>query len=394
MKSCRKKFLKIISCILIAVNLTSCIDSRELNKLAIVLAVGIDKLENCDDTEMTIQLAKLSSNKSGSISSGGSAPSANNVTLNLTETGNGLGKIVKTFNRKLDRQLFFSHNQVIVLGESAAKSGIAKYLDFFMRYRETRLLVWLLITKSKVKDILSVPPNMEDTQGRNLAELISEQKEVSEIPAINLKDFTERIMSKTSAPIIPIVEISTNNSAGTKALRLTSTAVFKKDKMIGTLDSQQTRGLLWALNKVKTGVVPVNLPGYKGTIDVETIHSKGKIAAKLKDNKLIMKINIKQEGNLLEQNSSENLATPDNFKVIEKAEEETIKKQIEAAILKSRDLNADIFGFGDAIYRRHPKYFKKIEPQWNKTFKNLNIEVNVNCKLRRNGRISKPIMAK
>ncbi|URZ09090.1 Ger(x)C family spore germination protein [Clostridium felsineum] len=393
MKNSKKKLIKIISCILIALNLVSCIDSKELNKLGIVLSVGIDKIKDCNDIEMSVETAKLSGNKSNP-SGGGGAPSSSVSTLILTETGNSLGKIVSTFNRKLDRQLFFSHNQVIIFGESAAKDGIAKYLDFFMRFRETRLLVWLLIAKGDVKNILNVPPNMEDTQGRNISELLTEQKEVSDIPNINLKDFTERIMSKTTSPIIPIIEISTNGNKAKPTLRLSKTAVFKKDQMIGSLNSEQTRGLLWALNKVKTGDVTVTLPKAKGTIDIETIKAKGKISAKLKDNKITMQIKVKQEGNLLEQNSSENLATPDTYKIIEKKEEETIKNQIEAAILKSKDLNSDIFGFGDTIYRKYPKYFKEIEPHWNKTFKDLKIIVDVNCKLRRNGRISKPIMAK
>jgi spore germination protein KC/spore germination protein len=85
---------------------------------------------------------------------------------------------------------------------------------------------------------------------------------------------------------------------------------------------------------------------------------------------------------------------PEAFQKLQKLEEEVIKGEVEAALKKSRELNADIFGFGDIIYEHYPKKWEVIEKDWNKKLKNIQIDISVDAKLRRSGRIGKPIMSK
>ncbi len=37
--------------------------------------------------------------------------------------------------------------------------------------------------------------------------------------------------------------------------------------------------------------------------------------------------------------------------------------------------DSDIFGFGNMIYKKDPRLWDKLEPQWDKTFQSLSIEV-------------------
>lgn len=387
MKKHIKKCFKVSICILMSLILTSCWSSHEINKLAIVMGIGIDKDRNPDAVDVSVQLAKIV--RGGDSQKGGKIGS--NDYLNVQKRGESISEAVKEVNRQVNRQLFFSHNQVIIFGKDTAEEGVEKYIDFFLRYRETRLLVWVLVAKGSAGDIFKSEPEMESTPGRNIGELVKNEENISQIPAISLKDFATRLMSKTTAPVAPVIEISKD---GNRAVQLSETAVFKRDKMAGTLNKKETRGLLWGINKVRDGNIVITIPNKKENVTIETTNSKCRISPKIKDDKISMEIKIKQEGNLQEQNSSEDLVNPKAFEKLQKLEEEAIRGEVEAALKKSRELNADIFGFGDIIYQHYPKKWEAIEKDWNKKFKNIQIDISVDAKLRRSGRIGKPIMSK
>ena len=71
MKKYIKIWIQIIICIFTALNLTSCWSAHELNKLAIVMGVGLDKGKAPNTVEMTVQIANVLQIKGGS-SIGGS----------------------------------------------------------------------------------------------------------------------------------------------------------------------------------------------------------------------------------------------------------------------------------------------------------------------------------
>lgn len=382
--------IEIIICILMVVNLTGCNGSRELNKVSIVMGIGLDKGEDPDTVKTTVQIAKVSDIKSSTQSGGNNLQGT--AYLNLTETRESISEAVKALNRKLNRQLIFSHNQVIIFGDDAAKSGIKRYIDFFLRYRETRLLVWMLVSKGPADKILDLKPPIEQTAAMSIGELIRNQEDVSQIPTVDLKDFASKLMSKTTAPVAPIIEVSKDDK--NKIAYLSETAVFKKDKMVGTLNIMETRGLLWGTNGIRNGVVVISKPNNEENVNVKTTRAKSKIIPQIKDGKPSIKIEIKQEGDLQEQTSSVDYANPKAFTMLQNNEEDIIKKEVISAVEKAKYLNADIFGFGDSIYQHYPKEWGKIQNSWNEIFKNINVDVQVEAKIRRTGRITKPIMSK
>lgn len=50
-----------------------------------------------------------------------------------------------------------------------------------------------------------------------------------------------------------------------------------------------------------------------------------------------------------------------------------------------RKYHVDIFGFGQEIYQVDPKFFNKIENDWDKYFDNLEIKYETNIQIRRVG---------
>jgi len=379
-------FLKIMLISVMALNLTGCWDNLELDEIAIVMGIGIDESPKIGEVDMTVQVANTAVIKSSSSESG---PKKTNSYFNLESTGDTIFNIVRGFSKKSCRKLFFSQNQVIILGRGIAEEGLGKYIDFFVREPETRGLVWILISDETAKDILDVKSDFECIPSASINELVKQQQYNSEAPMVDLHKFTARLMSKTTSPIAPIIKLSMEGNI--KTAYVSGTAVFKKDKMIGEMDKVETRGLLWTIGEVESGIIVTADPGSSNKVSLEITRASSEIIPEIEDGRVRMKIKIKEEGNLGDQSDSNDLAIPKVFEQLEKEKAAVIKNEVMLALKKAQSLNADVFGFGEVIYQEYPQKWKSIEGDWDEIFKNIDVDVVVEAKLRRTGKIGKPI---
>ena len=58
------------------------------------------------------------------------------------------------------------------------------------------------------------------------------------------------------------------------------------------------------------------------------------------------------------------------------------------------EYKTDIFGFGEAIYRKYPKLWETIKDDWNNEFEDLPVNIAVSVKLKQLGQITKPYFIK
>lgn len=124
----KKRFL--ILFIIVFITLNGCWSRRELDTLAIVTAIGIDKAKEDGKISVAFQILKPSEVKtpsSGSTGSGGSK----GVWV-LTSTGYTVFDAARNATMQSNRRLFFPQNKIIVIGEEMARASIAPLLDFLI----------------------------------------------------------------------------------------------------------------------------------------------------------------------------------------------------------------------------------------------------------------------
>ncbi|WP_242832468.1 Ger(x)C family spore germination protein [Desulfosporosinus orientis] len=380
----------ILMIITLIISMTGCWNRRELPSLAIVLGLGLDKGEGKDKLDLTTQIVKTAELKTSSPEEGGSGGGSNGAGAywNVKNSGDSVFKIIRDYTHKSSRKLYWPHNQVLIFGRSLAEEGISEYLDFFQRDQEARSEVFILVAEDKAGDIFDVKPKLEKVPSINISDLIDAQAATSQSSITRLYQFVIRLMSKTTAPIAPIIRIE--GQGDNRVLVVSGTAIFKDDKMIGEMDKKETRGLLWVIDKVKSGIIDINCPDSEDKVSLEIIRSKGKITSKITDDKPHITVEIKEEGNIGSQACAENLASPDAVERLEEQESEAIKEEIEATLDKAKKLNADIFGFGDILHQRHPKEWQEMKDDWDDIFPNLDVEILVEAKIRRSGSLEQP----
>lgn len=385
-------FLKLITCFILILSTTGCWNSRELDTIAIVVGVGLDKPQENGNIQITAQVVKPESLKSGSGSNktgGGSDGTSGSSYWNIVNTDVTTFKAIRGFTHESSRKLFFPHNQLLIFSEDLAKTGIAQYIDFFLRDPEPRMSMYVLVSRGNAEEILNVKPKIGNLPAAYIADLVKAQGATSESLEVDLKDFATKLVSKSTAPVAPIIDIQKTGEL--ESVHMQGLAVFKNGKFVGELNAKETRGLLWVLGKVKSGIILVDDPADGGKVSLEIIKAGRKIKPEIKDDKMIFHLKIKEDGNIGDESGTTNLTEPTVVQKLETLKSEVIKSEITAAFNRAQELNADIFGFGETLHEEKPKEWKELKNKWDSSFKSVEITIDVDAKLRLAGKINKPI---
>ena len=369
--------LKLIFCCISLFLLQGCLGSREINDLEIVVGIAVDKGESPDSIILTAQIVKPSEmgKSSGDISS----RNDNKAYWNVSYTGETVFEAARQITHITGDKLFLAHQQVLILGEEIAKMNVQGYIDFFLRANTIRPSTKILVAEGRASDILETVSGKERLPAINAAKLIDHYGYTSDLYEVNLNDFAERLLSDTTSPITPLIRIITDDK--NKDTSVSGMAVFNTGRMVGTLSQDETRGLLWILDKVESGIINVPSPNGQGKAALEIIETKSKITPVMSDGKILINIKIIEKATLAEQSNTENLGTVQGLEALQKSQAEAIKREILAAWNKSRELNSDIFGFGDLLHRKYGTQWKAMEGQWKDIYPGLKLNMDVQTKI-------------
>ncbi len=359
-----------------------CWDRHELDSLAITTGVAIDKSTTAGSINMTVQVIDL-----GTLGPTPGKTIAAKPYWNIKTSGDTIFDCVRNCSQQSPHRLYWAHNQVVLISEEVAREdGLKKYLDLLLRNPESRVTTWLLISKGSAEEVLDTQTRLEPIPAISIATLMENCSITGKSVAIDFFEFTTRILSESTAPICSLITVIGEGEE--KSLFISGTAVFDREtKMIGTLNETETRGLLWVSNEIKSGIIIVEAPQCTGNVSIEIINSKSKITPEITDGSLKIKVQIKEKGILGDTDCTLGPLDIKTWESLNSRQAEAIREDIMLSLAKAQELDTDIFGFGDAVYKKYPQEWKKIKPDWEEIFPTLEVEVQVDSKLCRPGMI-------
>ncbi|MGE5613565.1 MAG: Ger(x)C family spore germination protein [Bacillota bacterium] len=377
---------KLILCLFMLFTLTGCLGGREINDLEIVIGMGVDKDENTGNILLTAQVVKEA--EAGRSSGKGGGGGDDEAFWNVSSTGNSIFDAVRQITHKTGNRLFVSHSQAVIFGNDIVEEGLQKYIDFFLRAHEMRPTALILVAEDRASDVMDAKPATEKFPAMHIAKLVKNYGFTSHFYKVNMKDFASCLMSTAKAPIAPLVGVSQGEES--KDIYVSGMAVFKKDKMVGKLNQDEVRGLLWVLGEVKSGVLLVPSPNKQGNAVLEIIKAKSKVTPEIKDGQIIIHVKIIEESSLSEKTTTENLATTSAIKKLEEASAEIIRQEIMAAFDKSKELKADFFGFGEMLHKKYGSEWKVLKANWDNIYPTIELNIGVEAKIRKTDLLKKP----
>lgn len=396
-----------LACLLLLIFFAAgCWNRVELNRRAIVAGAGMDKAAEEGKIKTTVQIIKPGEVRAAPA---GTVVGPKAVAL-YTVTGYTFFDTARNLAMKAGKKLFWSEAKILVVGEDMAREGIDRATDFYERDHEPSTRIFLLIARGEAKDVLETELEIEKIWAYGIRLLVKAMSAHGKAPLVEIRHFLSAVESKTTAPVATAVQVvrkgkeegGGEENAGVdkavlpKEVKVSGTAVFRRYKLTGWLDETETRGMLWATGKIKSGIIVVPAPESEDRlVAMEIIRASGKLKPEIKDGNLTVTVEVKEEGNLGEQQpDSIDITKPGVLEELEERKKAVIKDEIIAAVDKAQELNADIFGFGEAVRRKYPGKWKKLEDKWDEIFPLLEVNTLVDAKIRRTGKITRPAQPK
>lgn len=364
--------------------LTGCWNRIEINDIAIVTAMGFDLTES-DEIHLSLQVAIPS--KLGS--SGPTGGSSEKSTFVISETGSTIAEAFRNIQGKLARTIFFSQSRIVIIGEEFAKKSVSHVIDFQTRYAEPRINSFIMVTKGEAFNLIKSIPKFESIS----AEEMKEMAKLDVSLKIYIRDFLNMLLTDGIEPFAPKIilkplEVNTKNKSE-NTLAVDGIAVFKKDKLIGWMSAEETRGLLWLRNEMEKGVITTKVPDDKGGgyISMEIDRAEVKVVPIIKNQDLKLDVNIITELSVIENDSQLELFDTKVIEDIQKEINNQIKNRVQMVVDKGQEeYNSDIFGFGHLVYQKYPKEWNaNYKNNWDQKFQELEVSIQSKALIRRIG---------
>lgn len=384
---------------------TSCWDRREIDELALVSTVAVDR--EGDKTIVTAEFFRPAA-LSQQTGSGAGVTATGRQSHLATGSGPTVFRAIEDMGVKLPRELRWAHANNILVGEEMARRGLRELLDFWDRDPEARRSTRLLLTKGPAKEIMRRAQSaFELDLGREIAglEQAAPQTGYGFIPTVHsvIVDLTGDsratflpilVLTPSNTPPPAAARSRTNSTGGTAkpapppvvlTVRLYGTGLFLKDRLVGKLNPRETRGLIWLLGDVREAVLTVTLPPGRQEVDIEVTRVRPRVQVKLGPRGPRGLVRILGEGNLAAEKGATNSVGGRQMAALEAKAAAVIKNEITASLKKAKAAGADVFGFAGALHRSYPHQWHKLKARWPEEFKRLPVEVHVSFKLRRTG---------
>jgi len=362
--------------------LSGCWSKRELNELAIVVALGIDKVE--DEFEITVQIVDPSE------VSMRQASTQRSPVISYHSKGETIFDAIRKMTTLAARKPYFAHLQVVVLGEDLAKEGISDSLDLIARDHEFRKDFDVVMShEATAKEVLNVLTPIEKVPANKILNSLTVSEKVwGSTIAVNIDELVSTLSNKENGALISAIEVHGDKRLGIDQtnvqrvktpvlLKYAGLAVFKEDKFVGLLSEGESKSVSFLSDKIQSTIEIVACPK-QGTLSTEITSSTTKVKGSFQNGKPKIDVQINVEQNVGEVECEINLSKNKTIDYINKKTAQGIEERIEKTLEKiQQQYQVDVLGYGDALHRADAKQWKKIKKDWSTIFPDLPIHVHV-----------------
>lgn len=356
----------------------------DIQKTAIVLAVGIDREE--DSFVVTSQIAAPPASAD---------PKASAEAVQVETRGDTVGAAIQKINEKTGWYPKLVFCNLIILGKTATEKNTFESLDFFLRNEYMSDDCNLCCTEGSAGELLSGSSAVEQISSLAIGKILSEHSaKLGLVAASNLRDFATHYFSCCGCGYMPIVSQSPltkkdnkeqadgqkeqsgsgkkqgdegqggnpGGEAGGKeqTFTATDTALFSDGIYKGKLTAEETFAFQCIRNDLRLAAFDAEHGGVTYTLLIKK--SKASVKFSVDDYAVPrLKISVTVKAGLQDLSSSQTIAeiaAPDKTKeAVLKAAGEKFAKAVRSVFEKSRALNCDIFDVKNRLHKYESAYF-------------------------------------
>lgn len=385
-----RKFRAALMLLLCTIFIAGCWDRKEINDIAFVIGIAVDKEE--DNYRSSLQIALPGQSGSTGSSGGGGGTSGDKSWFMLSNTAKTLRGTTLEGQKALSRKIYYAHRRTMLIGEELARDGVAPMLDLFTRYPLNRFSALPVVTKGAAYEVMDTDAPIEKFP----SEMVRELCFLNMRNPRSLKTFIDSILSDGVDPFLPVaskVENVPKNWKDAKTnIKLDGLAVFKKDKLVGMIDKAPADALILAMGEANAPEVMVKAPRGEGDIFIKLNENNSSLHPSVKNDKVTVTVQLYAKGVIVDNESNYGDLREKEILKLSDAIHKKIKEDIvEGVRLIQQKYHADILGIGRSIHQQLPKEWDKMKDRWDDIYPDVEVNVIPHVIIENVGVINKPI---
>lgn len=388
------KYRKIIPLIVCCSLLAGCWDKIEIDRRIFVSVIGIDlgqdsgndkeakKVKPDEPFQERIQQKKLSLiygfpdiSELGPGKSGTAKDQFISVNASSMEDG-----ILQATSRS-SRSIHVGQTKLIVLSSGVLEQPetFKEILDYIERHPNLNKMMHVVVAEGKAEDYVKFKPPMEKNIEYYLSGLMESSKRNATILPITVSEMLV-LLAQNGNAIIPKISIDKEKNE----LTLSGVAVVKNFAMKGYLTPVEVANLEIMRGKIRGGKRIIYKEGHPVSINIEDIDRDLTVTGD--KNKLKFNIDIRLEGQLREYYKGKNVFSMEELSSLETDFSKSIAEECNViAKMLQTEFAVDPIGLREYVEQFKPSVWRQIKDRWDEVYKNADITVSVETKIRRIG---------
>ncbi|MGQ8875496.1 Ger(x)C family spore germination protein [Paenibacillus sp. TSA_86.1] len=384
------KYRTVIALVLCTSLLTGCWDREEINDVAFVIGIAVDK--EGENYRSSLQIALPGQSGSAGSEGGGGGTSGDKSWFLLSNTARTLRGTTLEGQKSLSRKIYYAHRRTILIGEELAREGVASMLDLLTRFPLNRLSAMPVVTRGEAYKVIDTDAPIEKFP----SEMVRELCFLNMRNPRSLKTFIDSILSEGIDPFLPIASVSDSVPKDWKDsmtnIKLDGLAIFKKDKLVGMMDKAPADALILAMGEANAPEVMIKAPRGKGDLFIKLNENNASLHPRIENGKVTVTIELYAKGVVVDNESYYGDRQEEEILKINEAIHQKIKEDIEEGVhLVQNKFKADILGIGRSIHQHLPKEWKKIKDRWDVLYPEVKVTVDPHVIVENVGIVNKPI---
>ena len=359
----------------------------DIQKTAIVTAIGIDASEEEGKFDVTAQIAMPAS----AAQSGGGAETSSNVSIQGAAT---VGEAIAEINRKTGWYPTLVHCRLVILGEETAEEDVFRALDYFLRSEFVEDSCLTAMCAGRAEKLLGARSSIGDRTSRAIAKVLSnESQKTGTVCVTNLRDFAKGYYSVSESGVLPLLakkpEAESGNagqsgqsaaalpvqSSGSGSARQKSgngkadvfdaaeTVLFYKGKRVAVLNGEETLAYNLAASPTDFayGDVTVAENGKDVTYNLKMKIGKKSQKIEAVNGVPVFTFHIRATAQIADANKSDGIIDIAKTAIVPphvlRAAEQKFKDELSSALQKAGESGCDLFEMKIKLYRyAHKNY--------------------------------------
>lgn len=407
-----RRGIVLMSLVSLLLPLAGCWDRREVEELAYVLAIGVDRGRAAAYamTAMIAIPAKMA--VGGGENGGGGGGGEDKPYMLVTVEAPTLAGALAVMDSSINRRTTLIHTKAFLMGEDLAKLNGRRTMDELTRFRQVRRAIFYIVTKGRASAFLKeMKPEMEKDPNRFIEQMTYAYRYTGMIPHHSqIHNFVTQVDTRYAAPLTYYASIKDEEEAETQEaggkkgegghfragsmpkkggpnVEMIGGAAFSGDKMMGVLTGEEIRHVLMLQDAFRHGFISLKDPG-RPDLYVSLEVSRGRptqIQVDLSGDRPRIRALVKLEAEILSIQSEIDYTEPVKQGDLEIALSRDMVESMRSMLKKTQSWNADVVGFGRHVVKQFPTVQAWEAYDWPALYRDAEIDVDVRVTLRRFG---------